>query len=80
MCDSVGLAHEKGGHVMKIGKRIKGMRVKNGLTKDEMAVLLTVPSSTVRKWEADKMLPDFEHVKAMHQVMDVSIDELLDEC
>jgi len=65
---------------IKIGKQMNAMRMKKHLTRDELAILLTVATSTVRKWETDKQLPDYENVKAMHQLLEVSIDELLKEC
>ncbi len=64
---------------MTFGEKLKEARKEAGLTQDELAEKLSVSRSAVAKWESDKGLPDVNNLKAMSQLLSVSLDYLLDD-
>lgn len=61
----------------KIGNFIKELRVKKGLTQDELADKLYVRRQSVSKWEMGITSPDTEKFKMLSEIFNVSIDELI---
>jgi transcriptional regulator with XRE-family HTH domain len=64
---------------MTFGEKLKEARKKAGLSQEQFAQKLSVSRSAVAKWESDKGMPDINNLKAMAQLLDVSMDYLLDE-
>ena len=64
---------------MTFGTKMKEARKEAGLSQEQLAEKLGVSRSAVAKWEADHGLPDVENLKAMAQLLSVSIDYLLAE-
>ena len=64
---------------MTFGEKFKNARKQAGLTQEELANRLGVSRSAVAKWETDKGLPDISNIKAIAQLLNVSIDYLLED-
>ena len=63
---------------MTLGEKIKEARKQCGLSQEQLAEKMTVSRSAVAKWEANNGLPDVENLKALAQLLNVSVDYLLD--
>ena len=63
---------------MSIGKKIKQLRFKMGLTQEALAEKLSVSPQAVSKWETGYTLPDINLLPSISEVMGVTIDELFD--
>lgn len=63
---------------LTFGQKLKEARKKAGLTQEQLAEKLAVSRQAVTKWENDKGLPDVDNWKTLSQVLNVSIDYLLD--
>lgn len=64
---------------MTLGKKIKEARKQCGLTQEELAERMTVSRSAIAKWESNKGLPDVDNLKALAQLLNVTIDYLLND-
>lgn len=64
---------------MTLGAKLKEARKQAGLSQEKLAEKLGVSRSAVAKWETDKGLPDIENLKIIAQLLNISIDYLLDE-
>ena len=64
---------------MTIGEKIKNARMENGLTQEELASKMMVSRQAITKWEADKGIPDVSNLKLLAQLLNVSVDYLLDD-
>lgn len=64
---------------MTIGEKIKTARTENGLTQEELASKMLVSRQAITKWEADKGMPDVSNLKLLAQLLNVSVDYLLDD-
>lgn len=64
---------------MTFGEKLKEARKEAGLSQEQFAEKLSVSRSAVAKWESDKGMPDVNNLKAMAQLLDISVDYLLDE-
>ncbi len=64
---------------MTFGEKLKEARKEAGLSQEQFAQKLSISRSAVAKWETDKGMPDVNNMKAMAQLLDVSLDYLLDE-
>ena len=64
---------------MTFGEKLKEARQKAGLSQEQLLEKLHVSRSAVAKWETGKGMPDIENLKAASQLLNVSIDYLLDE-
>jgi len=60
-----------------IGEKIQGMRQSGGLSRSELAKLLSVPRGCVRRWESDVSVPDIESFVRICLLFGVSADCLL---
>ena len=65
---------------MKLSEKIRYARERFGISKEQLAERLGIPSSKVEKWEDDKSHPSVEELKALTQILDITIDSLLDDC
>ena len=58
-------------------KKIYELRIKNGLTQDEMAEKLMVTRQAVSRWETGETIPSIDTLITISQTFAVSIDYLL---
>lgn len=61
----------------KIGKFILELRLKNGLSQNQLARMIPVSRQAVSSWELGKALPDLGTLLRLSKIFDVSIDEIL---
>ena len=61
----------------QIGKRIKEIRIENGLSQEKFGALLSVSQDTISLWEKGKSVPTAEFLIAIAQQFDVSVDYIL---
>lgn len=73
------MAEKTGGVIMTFGEKLKEARKEAGLSQEQLAVKMSVSRSAIAKWETDKGLPDVNNLKAMSQLLGVSVDYLLDD-
>lgn len=64
---------------MNLAEKLKESRKKSGFTQAELAEKLCVSRQAVTKWESGKGIPDVENLRMISQILNVSIDFLLDE-
>lgn len=64
---------------MTLGEKIKKARVESGLTQEQLSEKMMVSRQAITKWEADKGIPDITNIKMLAQLLNVSIDYLLDD-
>ena len=60
-----------------IGKRIKEIRLEQGLSQEKFGKILSVSQDTVSLWEKGKSLPVTELLIAIATKFDVSVDYIL---
>ncbi len=65
--------------IMTFGEKLREARKAAGLSQEQFAEKLSVSRSAVAKWETDKGMPDVNNLKTLAQLLDVSLDYLLDE-
>lgn len=63
---------------MNIGKKIKELRKKRGITQEQLAESIGVSFQAVSKWENDIALPDIALAPAIASYFGISMDELFD--
>lgn len=59
------------------GEIIAYLRKKKGLTQSELAEKMNVTDKAVSKWERDLSCPDVNTISRLAEVLDVSVEELL---
>lgn len=64
---------------MTFGEKLKQARKNAGYSQEELAEKLAVSRSAVAKWETDKGMPDISNIKSIAQLLNISIDYLLDD-
>ena len=64
---------------MTLGEKIKKARIENGLTQEQLSGKMMVSRQAITKWESDKGIPDISNLKLLSQLLNVSIDYLLDD-
>ncbi|MDI9469559.1 MAG: helix-turn-helix domain-containing protein [Bacillota bacterium] len=62
---------------MTLGERIKEARKQCGLTQKQLAEKMQLSGASIAEWEEDKALPDTANLKALAQLLNVSVDDLL---
>ncbi len=63
---------------MDLGKKIKQLRFKAGLTQEQLAEKLGIGPQSVSKWENAVAMPDITTLPLLAEVFGVSIDDLFD--
>ena len=63
---------------MTLGQKLREIRKKFGLSQEQLAEIMNVSRQAITKWEADKGIPDVSNIKLLAQLLNVSIDYLLD--
>ena len=64
---------------MTLGEKIKKARIENGLTQEQLADKMMVSRQAITKWESDRGIPDVSNLKVLAQLLNASIDYLLDD-
>lgn len=60
-----------------IGEMISSLRKEKGMTQNELAEKMNVTDKAVSKWERDLSCPDINTISKLANILDVSVDELL---
>ena len=63
---------------MELGKKIRQLRFKAGLTQENLAERLGLGPQAVSKWETGAAMPDITLLPRLAEIFGVSIDELFD--
>ena len=63
---------------MELGKKIRQLRFKAGLTQEQLAEKLSIGPQSVSKWENAVAMPDITTLPLLAEIFGVSIDELFD--
>lgn len=63
---------------MTLGEKLKEARKQANLSQEKLSEKLGISRSAVAKWETDKGIPDIDNLKILSQLLNVSIDYLLD--
>ena len=61
---------------LKIGKRIKALRNRDGVTQEKLADAIGVTSQAISKWENEIGYPDIEYITPIANFFNVTIDQL----
>ena len=64
-------------NIVEIGKYIRKLRNRRGLTQGELAVYLNVSDKTISKWESGKGLPEIETLLNLSDFFSITVDDLL---
>jgi len=62
---------------MLIGKRLKELRLTNGLTQDDLGKILNVSKSTICFYEKEVRIPSLQNLIDISDYFEVTIDYLL---
>jgi len=65
--------------IMTFGEKIRKARKEAGFSQEQLAEKMCVSRSAIAKWETDKGMPDVNNLKVISQLLNVSVDYLLDE-
>ena len=63
---------------MELGKKIRQLRFKSGLTQEQLAEKLGIGAQSVSKWENAVAMPDISALPVLAEIFGVSIDDLFD--
>ena len=63
---------------MELGKKIRQLRFKAGLTQEQLAEKLGIGAQSVSKWENAVAMPDITLLPILAEIFGVSIDDLFD--
>ena len=61
---------------MELGKKIRMLRAKAGLTQEQLAEKLGIGAQSVSKWETSAAMPDISALPLLSEIFGVSIDDL----
>ncbi|MFW6224859.1 MAG: helix-turn-helix domain-containing protein [Bacteroidota bacterium] len=62
---------------IQIAKKIRSLRIKHGLSQEELAGKIGVSRQAVSKWERGESSPDTDNLLALTKVYDLTMDEML---
>ena len=62
---------------MTIGEQIQKLRIRKGLTQEQLAEMLEVSRQSISKWELGQAIPDVDKIIRMSELFDVSTDSIL---
>lgn len=63
--------------MIDISRKLKELRIKEGLSQEKLAEQLIVSRQAVSKWENGEALPDMENMVALAKLYNISLDELV---
>ena len=61
------------------GQRLKTLRKSKGFTQEKLAEILDLSYMTIRRWEADKIVPRMSEIKAIAHALGIPDSDLLDD-
>lgn len=64
---------------MTFGEKLKEARKESGLSQEQLSEKMSVSRSAIAKWETNKGMPDVNNLKVIAQLLNVSVDDLLDD-
>ncbi|MGM0303559.1 hypothetical protein IGI66_003224 [Enterococcus sp. AZ048] len=64
---------------MKIGSKLKELRIAHGYTQAELATILNVSRSTISSWEINRTYPDLSMLVSLSQLYNITVDQLINE-
>ena len=64
---------------MTIGEKIYILRTKSGMTQEQLAEKMGVSRQAISKWESDVSVPELNKLKALANLFQVSLDEMMGE-
>ncbi len=64
--------------IMELGKKIRQLRFKAGLTQEQLADRLGIAPQSVSKWENAVAMPDITTLPLLAEIFGISIDDLFD--
>lgn len=62
---------------LSIGEKIKELRIRNGLTQDDLSQVLMITRQTISSWERNKSIPDIQMLQTISKHFGVSNDYLV---
>lgn len=62
-----------------VGKKISALRQANGLTQQQLAVMMNVSHQAVSKWESGQALPDIQTMLALTRFFGITVEQLISE-
>jgi len=62
--------------MIQLGKKIRELRKKKGLTQEQLAAVLNMSPKTVSKWETNETFPDMTLIPALAEFFEVNLDTL----
>lgn len=62
---------------MEIGRRIRELRAKDGLSQDDLAARVYVSRQTISSWENARTYPDVQSILLLSQIFGTSTDDLI---
>ena len=63
---------------MELGKKIRQLRFKAGMTQEQLAERMGIGAQSVSKWENAVSMPDIASLPLLAEIFGVSIDDLFD--
>lgn len=60
------------------GQKLRSARKEVGLTQEQLSDKLMISRQAITKWESDRGMPDIENLKKLSQILNISLDYLLD--
>ena len=63
---------------MELGKKIRQLRLRAGLTQEQLASALGLGPQSVSKWETGAAMPDITLLPGLAETFGVTIDDLFD--
>ncbi len=63
---------------MSIGEIIRLLRIENNMSQTALGNILYVSQDTISSWELGKSKPDFDMLRNIAIIFDISLDELMD--
>lgn len=64
---------------MKIGSKLKELRIAHGYTQAELATILNVSRSTISSWEINRTYPDLSMLVSLSELYNITVDQLINE-
>ena len=62
-----------------VGKKISSLRQANGLTQQQLAVMMNVSHQAVSKWESGQALPDIQTMLELTRFFGITVEQLISE-
>ena len=64
---------------MTLGKKLKEIRKKFGLSQEQLAEIINVSRQAITKWENDGGIPDVSNLQELSKVFGITVDYLLND-